>query len=116
MVPKITLVIGGSYGAGNYALSGRAYNPRFMFAWPSASIAVMGGEQAANVLTTVKEQQLKRKGSSLSPEDKTKIQNKQNIVWWWCMVVVGSGAMDLCVRVYGYVRMGVGGYGGMGMW
>ena len=54
VVPKITLVIGGSYGAGNYALSGRAYSPRFMFAWPSASIAVMGGEQAAKTLTQIK--------------------------------------------------------------
>ncbi len=54
VVPKITLVIGGSYGAGNYAMSGRAYNPRFMFAWPSASIAVMGGEQAAKTLSQIK--------------------------------------------------------------
>jgi acetyl-CoA carboxylase carboxyltransferase component len=54
VVPKITLVIGGSYGAGNYALSGRAYSPRFMFAWPSAKIAVMGGEQAAKTLTQIK--------------------------------------------------------------
>ena len=54
VVPKITLVIGGSYGAGNYALSGRAYSPRFMFAWPSAKIAVMGGDQAANTLSQIK--------------------------------------------------------------
>ena len=54
IVPKITLVIGGSYGAGNYALSGRAYNPRFMFAWPSAKIAVMGGDQAAKTLAQIK--------------------------------------------------------------
>ncbi|MBC8310974.1 MAG: acyl-CoA carboxylase subunit beta [Candidatus Marinimicrobia bacterium] len=54
VVPKITLVIGGSYGAGNYALSGRAYNPRFMFAWPSAKIAVMGGDQAAKTLSQIK--------------------------------------------------------------
>ena len=54
IVPKITLVIGGSYGAGNYALSGRAYNPRFMFVWPSAKIAVMGGDQAANTLMQIK--------------------------------------------------------------
>ncbi len=54
IVPKITLVIGGSYGAGNYALSGRAYNPRFMFAWPSAKIAVMGGDQAAKTLSQIK--------------------------------------------------------------
>jgi len=54
VVPKITLVIGGSYGAGNYALSGRAYSPRFMFAWPSAKIAVMGGDSAAKTLVQIK--------------------------------------------------------------
>ncbi len=54
VVPKVTLVIGGSYGAGNYALSGRAYSPRFMYAWPSAKIAVMGGDQAASTLTQIK--------------------------------------------------------------
>ena len=54
VVPKITLVIGGSYGAGNYAMSGRAYSPRFMFAWPSAKIAVMGGESAAKTLAQIK--------------------------------------------------------------
>jgi len=53
-VPKISLVVGGSYGAGNYAMSGRAYNPQFLFAWPSAKIAVMGGEQAAKVLYNIK--------------------------------------------------------------
>ena len=53
-VPKISLVVGGSYGAGNYAMSGRAYNPRVLFAWPSAKIAVMGGDQAAQVLTDIK--------------------------------------------------------------
>ena len=54
VVPKITLVIGGSYGAGNYALSGRAYNPRFMYSWPSAKLAVMGGDQAAKTLMQIK--------------------------------------------------------------
>ena len=54
VVPKITMVIGGSYGAGNYALSGRAYSPRFMFAWPSAKIAVMGGDSAAKTLAQIK--------------------------------------------------------------
>ena len=54
VVPKITLVIGGSYGAGNYAMSGRAYNPRFMYAWPSAKIAVMGGDSAAKTLAQIK--------------------------------------------------------------
>ena len=54
VVPKITLIIGGSYGAGNYAMSGRAYRPRFMFAWPSSKLAVMGGEQAAKTMTDIK--------------------------------------------------------------
>ena len=54
VVPKITIVIGNSYGAGNYAMCGKAYDPRFIFAWPSAKIAVMGGEQAASVLARVK--------------------------------------------------------------
>ena len=49
VVPKITVVIGGSYGAGNYAMSGRAYEPRFMYSWPSAKLAVMGGDQAAKI-------------------------------------------------------------------
>ncbi len=62
-VPKITVIIGGSYGAGNYAMCGRAYGPRFLFQWPNARISVMGGEQAASVLATVKREQLKAKGS-----------------------------------------------------
>ena len=65
-VPKVTLVVGGSYGAGNYGMCGRAYNPRFLYMWPNARIAVMGGEQAAGVLATVKESQLARKGQNLS--------------------------------------------------
>jgi 3-methylcrotonyl-CoA carboxylase beta subunit len=62
-VPKLTVIIGGSYGAGNYAMCGRAYAPRFLFQWPNARISVMGGEQAASVLATVKREQLKAKGS-----------------------------------------------------
>ena len=59
-VPKITVIIGGSFGAGNYAMCGRAYEPDFLFMWPNAHIAVMGGKQAAEVLNQVKEDQLKR--------------------------------------------------------
>jgi 3-methylcrotonyl-CoA carboxylase beta subunit len=62
-VPKLTVIIGGSYGAGNYAMCGRAYAPRFLFQWPNARISVMGGEQAASVLATVKREQLKAKGT-----------------------------------------------------
>ncbi len=61
-VPKLTVIIGGSYGAGNYAMCGRAYSPRLLFQWPNARISVMGGEQAASVLATVKRDQLQRSG------------------------------------------------------
>lgn len=69
-VPKLTVIIGGSFGAGNYGMCGRAYHPRFLWMWPNARISVMGGEQAANVLFTVKQEQLAREGKPpLSPED-----------------------------------------------
>merc|ERR1712232_572002 len=64
-VPKLTVIIGGSHGAGTYAMNGRAYHPRFMFAWPNAKVSVMGGAQAASVLSTVKQDQLKRAGKPL---------------------------------------------------
>jgi 3-methylcrotonyl-CoA carboxylase beta subunit len=69
-VPKLTVVIGGSFGAGNYAMSGRAYGSRFLWMWPNARISVMGGEQAANVLLTIKQDQLAREGKpAMSKED-----------------------------------------------
>ncbi len=68
-VPKFTVVIGGSYGAGNYGMCGRAFQPRQLWMWPNARISVMGGEQAANVLLTVKMDQLKEKGLQMSPEE-----------------------------------------------
>lgn len=68
-VPKFTVVFGGSFGAGNYAMAGRAYDPRLLLMWPNAKISVMGGEQAANVLITVKSDQLKAKGKELSKAD-----------------------------------------------
>ncbi|MEL7129781.1 MAG: carboxyl transferase domain-containing protein [Pseudomonadota bacterium] len=68
-VPKFTIVTGGSFGAGNYGMCGRAYSPRFMFMWPNARISVMGGEQAASVLATVKRDGLERRGDTWSPED-----------------------------------------------
>ncbi|MGW7350804.1 carboxyl transferase domain-containing protein [Streptomyces sp. NPDC054784] len=68
-VPKLTVVIGGSYGAGNYSMCGRAYDPRFLWMWPNAKISVMGGEQAASVLATVKRDQLEARGEEWSPED-----------------------------------------------
>jgi acetyl-CoA carboxylase carboxyltransferase component len=68
-VPKFTVVIGGSFGAGNYGMCGRAYQPRLLFMWPNSRISVMGGEQAAGVLATVKRDQLEKKGETLSDED-----------------------------------------------
>jgi len=67
-VPKISIVMGNSYGAGNYAMCGKAYDPRFIVAWPSAKIAVMGGAQAAKVLTQIQVSSLKRKGEEANPE------------------------------------------------
>src|SRR5262249_22964893 len=63
-VPKVTLIIGGSYGAGNYAMCGRAYAPRFLFTWPNTRISVMGGEQAASVLATVRRAGIEENGGS----------------------------------------------------
>ena len=72
VVPKITIITGNSYGAGNYAMCGKAYDPRFIFAYPNAQIAVMGGSQASNVLLDIKIGQLKKEGREISEEDKKK--------------------------------------------
>jgi 3-methylcrotonyl-CoA carboxylase beta subunit/propionyl-CoA carboxylase len=74
VVPKFTVVIGGSFGAGNYGMCGRAYDPRFLWMWPNARISVMGGEQAAGVLATVKRDQLAREGRELTPEEEAAIR------------------------------------------
>ncbi|MEV6803247.1 carboxyl transferase domain-containing protein [Streptomyces sp. NPDC017405] len=68
-VPKLTVVVGGSYGAGNYSMCGRAYSPRFLWMWPNAKISVMGGEQAASVLATVKRDQLQARGEEWPAEE-----------------------------------------------
>jgi 3-methylcrotonyl-CoA carboxylase beta subunit len=68
-VPKITLIVGGAYGAGNYAMCGRAYSPRFLFSWPSARISVMGGEQAASVLATVKRDNIEAAGNDWTAQE-----------------------------------------------
>ncbi len=73
-VPKFTVVIGGSYGAGNYGMCGRAFSPRQLWMWPNARISVMGGEQAAGVLWTVKKDQLEAKGQTLSAQDEEKFK------------------------------------------
>jgi propionyl-CoA carboxylase len=72
-VPKFTVIIGGSYGAGNYGMCGRAYQPRMLLMWPQAKISVMGGEQASGVLLTVKKDQLARAGQTLTPEQEQEI-------------------------------------------
>jgi 3-methylcrotonyl-CoA carboxylase beta subunit len=68
-VPKITLIVGGSFGAGNYGMCGRAYGPRFLFTWPNARISVMGGEQAASVLATIRRDNIEAEGKSWSAEE-----------------------------------------------
>lgn len=73
-VPKITCVIGGSYGAGNYGMCGRAFSPRFLYMWPNARISVMGGEQAAGVLAQVQRDNKERAGQSWSPEDEARFK------------------------------------------
>src|ERR1051325_8231142 len=75
VVPKFTVIIGGSFGAGNYGMCGRAYEPRLLWMWPNARISVMGGEQAASVLATVKRDQLAREGKTLSAEDEQGIRD-----------------------------------------
>jgi len=73
-VPKYTVVIGGSFGAGNYAMCGRAYSPRFLFQWPNARTSVMGGEQAASVLATIKREALERGGGTLSDAEEEQLK------------------------------------------
>lgn len=76
VVPKITIVTGNSYGAGNYAMCGKAYDPRFIYAWPTAKIAVMGGDQAAKTLLQIQVAAMKAKGQTVSPEEETKLLNE----------------------------------------
>ena len=74
-VPKLTVIIGGSFGAGNYGMCGRAYDPRFLWLWPNARISVMGGEQAANVLLTIRREQRARQGETeMSPEEENRFR------------------------------------------
>ena len=73
VVPKITFIIGNSYGAGNYAMCGKAYDPRFIYAWPTAKIAVMGGDQAAKTLLQIQVSAMKAKGKLVTPEEEQKL-------------------------------------------
>lgn len=100
-VPKVTLVVGGSFGAGNYGMCGRAYDPAYMFMWPNSRISVMGGEQAADVLATVKEQQLAKKGQKLSPDERDKIRqpildkyNREGSAWYSTARLWDDGVID----------------------
>src|SRR5436190_2992569 len=74
VVPKFTVIVGGSFGAGNYGMCGRAYEPRLLWMWPNARISVMGAQQAASVLTTVKRDQLEREGKPFPPDDEAAIR------------------------------------------
>ncbi|MNY18252.1 Methylmalonyl-CoA carboxyltransferase 12S subunit [compost metagenome] len=76
VVPKFTIVVGNSYGAGNYAMCGKAYDPRLIYAWPSAKIAVMGGSQAAKVLLQIQEASLKAKGEVITAEKEETLLNE----------------------------------------
>jgi acetyl-CoA carboxylase carboxyltransferase component len=73
VVPKITVIVGGSFGAGHYAMCGKAYDPRFVFAWPTARYAVMGGDAAAGTLVEIKIRQLERGGKKLSEEERKEL-------------------------------------------
>jgi acetyl-CoA carboxylase carboxyltransferase component len=73
VVPKITVIVGGSFGAGHYAMCGKAYDPRFVFAWPTARYAVMSGDSAASTLVEIKVKQLERGGKKLSEEEKKEL-------------------------------------------
>src|SRR6202142_2383289 len=72
-VPKITVIVGGSFGAGNYAMCGKAYDPRFIFAWPTARYAVMSGASAAGTLVEIRIRQLEREGKKLSDAEKNEL-------------------------------------------
>src|SRR5256712_12071934 len=73
VVPKITVIVGGSFGAGHYAMCGKAYDPRFVFAWPTARYAVMSGDSAAGTLVEIKIKQLERTGKNLSGEERKEL-------------------------------------------
>ena len=79
-VPKFTIIIGNSFGAGNYAMCGKAFDPRFIIAWPSARIAVMGGEQASQVLLNLEKNKLKKEGNDLDEKEEIKLKKKRFLI------------------------------------
>lgn len=100
-VPKVTVMVGGSFGAGNYAMCGRAYEPRFLWMWPNARIAVMGGEQAASVLATVTREKKKRHGEAWSEEQEKKLKapileqySKQSSAYYSSARIWDDGVID----------------------
>ncbi|NRB39990.1 MAG: methylcrotonoyl-CoA carboxylase [Pseudomonadales bacterium] len=100
-VPKITVIIGASFGAGNYAMCGRAYDPSFLFSWPNAKIAVMGGVQAAGVLTHLKKSQLEAQGQTLTEDEIEQLQqpllkgfNQQSQVYYGSARLWDDGIID----------------------
>ena len=76
VVPKITIITGNSFGAGNYAMCGKAYDPRFIYAWPTAKIAVMGGEQAAKTMLQIQVAGMKAKGQEVTPDQEQELLKK----------------------------------------
>jgi 3-methylcrotonyl-CoA carboxylase beta subunit len=100
-VPKLTVIIGGSFGAGNYGMCGRAYRPRFLWMWPNARVAVMGGEQAAGVLAQVKRAGIERKGGAWSDEEETRFRQpivdqfeRQSSPWYASARLWDDGIID----------------------
>jgi len=100
-VPKVTVIIGGSYGAGNYAMCGRAYEPRFLYMWPNARISVMGGEQAASVLAQVTREKKKRTGEAWSDDEEKALKaplleqyNKQSSAFYSSARLWDDGVID----------------------
>lgn len=100
-VPRFTIIIGGSFGAGNYAMSGRAYDPRILFMWPNARISVMGGEQAADVLSAIKKEQLESEGLTLTLAETEKIRKpildkyeEESSAWYSTSRIWDDGIID----------------------
>lgn len=113
-VPKFTIIIGRSYGAGNYAMAGRAYDPELLFMYPQAEIGVMGGEHAASVLTMVKQEQMRAKGLTLSSEEKNKMEQdiltrykKENSAWFATSRIWDDGIIDP-LHTRQYIAFGIG--------
>lgn len=94
-VPKLTLVIGGSFGAGNYGMCGRAYSPRFMWTWPNSRISVMGGEQASSVLSTLKRDQIEQKVEPGQLKKKTSLNSQ------FVTNMNAKAILIMLLRVYG---------------